>query len=169
MSLVIACGPAGATPSSSPTPFPTLPPLATPSPTPSPSPTPARTPAPLPTATKAGAPVRYVAMGASDTVGVGSVDPSTGSWPSRIAAVLPPGSTYRNLGVSGSLAAQAARDQLPSAVAEDPDLVTIWLAVNDINAQVSDKDYATALNAIVDGLTKTTHARIFIGNVPDLR
>ena len=83
--------------------------------------------------------------------------------------LLPPGSTYRNLGVAGSLAAQAAHEQLPTAVAEDPDLVTIWLAVNDINAQVSDKDYATALNAIVDGLTKTTHARIFIGDVPDLR
>ena len=108
-------------------------------------------------------------MGASDTVGVGSALPSTGSWPSRLAMLLPPGSTYRNLGVSGSLAAQAAREQLPAAIAERPDLVTIWLAVNDLNAQVSDADYSAAMKTILDGLMKGTSARIFVGNVPDLR
>ncbi len=113
--------------------------------------------------------MHYVAIGASDTVGVGAVDPSTGAWPSRIAVLLPPGSTYRNLGVSGSLAAQAAREQLPAAVADKPDLVTIWLAVNDLNAPVTVKDYTSAIDAIVDGLVKGTSARVFIGTVPDLR
>jgi acyl-CoA thioesterase I len=71
--------------------------------------------------------------------------------------------------VSGSLTAQAAREQLPTALAEKPDLVTIWLAVNDLNAQVSPKDHAAALGSIVDALVKGTSARIFVGNVPDLR
>ncbi len=102
-------------------------------------------------------------------MGVGSADPSTGSWPSRIAALLPPGSTYFNLGVSGSLTTQAVREQLPTATTDKPDLVTIWLAVNDLNAEVIDKDYSAALRTIVDGLVKSTSARIFIGNVPDLR
>lgn len=174
MILVVACGPSAAAPSPSPSAPATTPPAALPTATASPSPTPlppsptTAPPAPA-AATSPGAPLHYVAIGASDTVGVGAVDPSTGAWPSRIAALLPPRSTYRNLGVSGSLAAQAVREQLPAAVADRPDLVTVWLAVNDLNAQVPDAEYAAALRTIVDALVKGTPARIFIGNVPDLR
>src|SRR5438105_15248802 len=46
---------------------------------------------------------RYVAIGASDTVGVGASDPRTGSWPARVASRLPVGAEYVNLGVSGSI------------------------------------------------------------------
>ncbi|HKC89710.1 MAG TPA: hypothetical protein VKE23_00105 [Candidatus Limnocylindria bacterium] len=62
--------------------------------------------------------IRYVAIGASDTVGVGASDPAKGSWPSLVAARLPAGSPpYTNLGVSGSLALQAVTQQLPGAIA----------------------------------------------------
>lgn len=141
-----------------------------------PSPTPRPTPAPVQTSTPTASPaarasgeIHYVAIGASDTVGEGSLDPANGSWPSRIAALLPAASTYANLGVSGSLTAQAQRDQLPAAVRERPTVVTIWLAVNDMNALVSPPDHAAALRAIVDGLVQATSARVFVGNVPDLR
>ena len=115
------------------------------------------------------APERYVAIGASDTVGVGARDPATGSWPARVAAKLVSGSTYTNYGVSGSVLAQALRDQAPPAVAREPTLVTIWLAVNDLNAGVSPAQYGSALDAILDLLVQRTQATIFIGNVPDLR
>jgi len=110
-----------------------------------------------------------VAIGASDTVGVGATDPSKGSWPALLGARLPAGTSYTNLGVSGSLAAQATTQQLPAALAARPTLVTIWLAVNDLNAEIPDKDYSGALRTIVEGLVKSTSARIFIGDVPDLR
>jgi acyl-CoA thioesterase I len=116
-----------------------------------------------------GAAFRYVAVGASDTVGVGASDPRTGSWPARIAARLPAGTDYRNLGVSGSIASQAAREQVPAAIGARPQLVTIWLAVNDLNANLSPADYATALRSVVAPLVSGTIARIFIGDVPDLR
>ena len=112
---------------------------------------------------------RYVAIGASDTVGVGAADPRTGSWPARIAARLPAATDYVNLGVSGSQAAQAAREQAPAAAGLRPQLVTVWLAVNDLNAGVSAVDYAASLRAVVEPLVSKTQARIFIGNVPDLR
>lgn len=156
--------------------------LRTASPTPTRTPIATRTPAPTVVASPAASPsasatpivraagqTHYVAIGASDTVGVGSLDPLNGSWPSRVAALLPPGSTYRNLGVSGSLTAQAQRDQLPVAIREQPTIVTIWLAVNDLNAQVSAGAYGTSLLAILDALVQGTEARIFVGNVPDLR
>lgn len=123
---------------------------------------------PTPIARPPGA-VHYVAIGASDTVGLGSLDPAKGSWPSRVAALLPAGATYANLGVSGSLAAQAQREQLPGAIREQPTIATVWLAVNDLNAAVPPQDHAAALSAIVDGLVRATPAKVFVGNVPDLR
>lgn len=124
------------------------------------------TPTPTPTAAPA---VRYVAIGASDTVGIGATDPTTGSWPARVAALLPPGSAYVNLGVSGSVAIQAKDAQLPGAIAQKPTVVSVWLAVNDMNATILPASYREALGAIVDALVAKTDAKIFVGNVPDLR
>jgi lysophospholipase L1-like esterase len=123
--------------------------------------------APSPTAVVAA--VRYVAVGASDTVGVGASDPATGSWPARVAALLPPGAAYVNIGVSGSVATQARDQQLPAAIAQRPTVVSVWLAVNDMNASVTAAVYRDALSAIVDGLVTRTDAKVFVGNVPDLR
>lgn len=139
---------------------------------------PRRTPAPTlfitttaPTASpSATAPaLRYVAIGASDTVGVGASDPRTGSWPARLAGRLPLGTDYVNLGVSGSLAAQATREQVPAAVGLRPQLVTIWLAVNDLNASVPPTEYAAALRSVIEPLVSLPQPRIFVGDVPDLR
>jgi acyl-CoA thioesterase I len=123
---------------------------------------------PSPTAVVAA--VRYVAIGASDTVGVGASDPAKGSWPALVASRLPAGSPpYINLGVSGSLALQAVTQQLPGAIAQKPDVVSVWLAVNDLNATIEPASFADALGQIVDGLVAKTGATIFVGNVPDLR
>ena len=127
---------------------------------------PTTTPTPTPTASPA---VRYVAIGASDTVGIGATDPATGSWPARVAMLLPPGSAFVNVGVSGSVAIQAKDAQLPGAVAQKPTVVSIWLAVNDMNATIQPASYQDALAAIVDGLVARTDAKIFVGNVPDVR
>jgi len=114
--------------------------------------------------------VRYVAIGASDTVGVGASDPANGSWPALVASRLPTGSPpYTNLGVSGSLALQAVTQQLPGAIAQKPDVVSVWLAVNDLNATIEPASFADALGQIIDGLVAKTSATIFVGNVPDLR
>jgi lysophospholipase L1-like esterase len=128
------------------------------------TPSPTAIPTPSPTAA-----IRYVAIGASDTVGVGAADPASGSWPARVARLLPPGSAFVNLGVSGSIALQARAAQVPGAIAQRPTVVSIWLAVNDMNATIEPASYASDLGAIVDALVSGTEAKIFIGNVPDLR
>lgn len=127
---------------------------------------PTTAPTPTPTASPA---VRYVAIGASDTVGIGATDPATGSWPARVASLLPPGSAFVNVGVSGSIAIQAKDAQLPGAIAQKPTVVSIWLAVNDMNATIQPASYKEALGAIVDGLVARTDAKVFVGNVPDVR
>ena len=80
-------------------------------------------------------PERYVAIGASDSVGVGARDPATGSWPARVAATL----------------------------------VSVWLAVNDLNAGIDAAQYGASLDALLDLLVPRTRATVFVGNVPDLR
>jgi acyl-CoA thioesterase I len=125
--------------------------------------------APTPSPTTTGTAFRFVAIGASDTVGAGASDPRTGSWPARVAARLPAGTDFVNLGVSGSLAAQASREQVPTALGLQPQLVTLWLAVNDLNANVTAADYVVALRSVVEPLVSRTTARMFVGNVPDLR
>jgi len=127
---------------------------------------PTTTPTPTTTASPA---VRYVAIGASDTVGIGATDPATGSWPARVASLLPPGSAFVNVGVSGSIAIQAKDAQLPGAIAQKPTVVSIWLAVNDMNATIQPASYKEAIAAIVDALVARTDAKIFVGNVPDVR
>ena len=74
-----------------------------------------------------------------------------------------------NVGVSGSVAIQAKDAQLPGAIAQKPTVVSIWLAVNDMNATIQPASYKDALGAIVDGLVAGTDAKIFVGNVPDVR
>ena len=113
-------------------------------------------------------PLRYVAIGASDSVGVGASDPKTKSWPALVAARLPQGTSYTNLGVSGSTLAQAIVEQLPRATAADPDVVTVWLAFNDLAHAVPPASYRADLAKLLQSLLQT-RAKIFVANLPDLR
>jgi len=120
------------------------------------------------TALPAARPLRYVAIGASDAVGVGASDPAAKSWPALVAAAMPAGTVYMNLGVSGSTVAEAIGEQLPQAAAADPDIVTVWLAFNDLSHATPPATYRADLGRLLDRLLQTK-ARIFVGNLPDLR
>src|SRR5438876_12346376 len=145
-------------------------PAAQPSPTRGPTAPPSSAPSSAQPSATVSSGVKYVAIGASDTVGVGASDPAKGSWPALVAARLPAGSPpYTNLGVSGSLALQAVTQQLPGAIAQKPNVVSVWLAVNDLNATIERASFAESLGQIVDGLVQKTGATIFVGTVPDLR
>jgi acyl-CoA thioesterase-1 len=116
---------------------------------------------------QAARPTTYVAMGASDAVGLGARDPVTEGWVPRFGARLGSDARVVNLGVSGSTLAQALDEQLGPAIDAQPDIVTVWLAVNDLNARVSLDQYAADLDTLL-GQLETTHARVLVGNVPDL-
>src|SRR5690349_19355119 len=68
----------------------------------------------------------YVALGASDAVGVGASDPSTTAYVPRLIARLPAHAFALNLGVNGYTVKQALADELPPALAAHPTLVTVW-------------------------------------------
>jgi acyl-CoA thioesterase I len=113
-------------------------------------------------------PVVYVAIGASETVGVGADHPATQSWVADLARDLPRGSRLLNLGKSGALLAYGVQHELPAAIAGKPDLVTVWMAVNDINGRVPPALYRQQLDTLLNALQHRTHAAVYVGNVPDL-
>jgi acyl-CoA thioesterase I len=112
-------------------------------------------------------PLTYVALGASDAVGVGTDHPETEGWVPRFGAALGPGTRVVNLGVSGSTLSQALVEQLPPALDAHPDVVTVWLAVNDFNARVPLAEYEANLDRLLVALDRTG-ARVLVANVPDL-
>lgn len=110
----------------------------------------------------------YVAIGASDAFGVGTDDPETESWPSVLAGNLGAHAHLINLGIPGETVGAALQNELPVAEASRPDVVTVWLAVNDIADGVALDTYRAQLTTLLAGLRQTTHARVFVANVPDL-
>src|SRR4051794_29962122 len=114
-------------------------------------------------------PLTYVAIGASDSAGVGASVPDQDSWPAVLQRKLPSGSRLVNLGISGSLLHQAVDQQLPIALDSKPDLVTVWLAVNDYTARVPLEQYIADLDTVLGQLREKTSAAILVGNIPDMR
>jgi acyl-CoA thioesterase I len=111
----------------------------------------------------------YTAIGASDTVGVGATDPPREGWVPRLAGLLGPETTrVHNLGVSGTLIHSALQEQLPAAVKDRPNLVTVWLAVNDMNAKVPLESYTADLDQMLSTLAEQTRSAVLVANVPDL-
>ena len=113
--------------------------------------------------------VVYVAVGASDSVGVGSSDPIRGAWTQRFyRSALPISATFVNVAVSGSTTAQALQDQVPQALKLMPTLVTVWLNVNDIIHGVAPTDYRAELQSLVGQLRRGGATTVLVANTPPL-
>jgi lysophospholipase L1-like esterase len=111
----------------------------------------------------------YVAIGASDTFGIGTDDPYTQNWASDLAVELGPRFHLINLGIPGVLVHDALSLEVPIALDTHPNLITVWLAVNDIVARVPVNSYSHDLDLLVRRLQAgMPHAIIAIANIPDL-
>jgi lysophospholipase L1-like esterase len=80
---------------------------------------------------------RYVALGDSQTEGLGDGDERSGyrGWADRLAARLAdlnPDLCYANLAIRGKLAAEVHAEQLATALALEPDLATVLAGMNDL-------------------------------------
>jgi len=80
---------------------------------------------------------RYVAIGDSQTEGLGDGDEASGliGFADRLAAMLDslyPGLVYANLAIRGKRVADALAEQLPQALAMRPDLITVCIGMNDV-------------------------------------
>ena len=111
----------------------------------------------------------YVALGASDAVGVGADRPSTEGWVPLVAGELPASPELINLGISGATLDDVISQELPVAIDARPDWVTIWPGVNDLQQGVSLTTFKSEINALLDRLKQDTLARVIVLNIPDLR
>jgi lysophospholipase L1-like esterase len=111
----------------------------------------------------------YVAVGASETTGVGSDQPLRDGWPRVFHRnALPPGSVFVNMGIPGATIAQALAEEVSQALAARPNVVTVWLNVNDMTAGVAPADYERQLEALVKSLRGNGRIRVLVANTPPL-
>ncbi|MDX3637918.1 SGNH/GDSL hydrolase family protein [Streptomyces sp. MB09-02B] len=106
-----------------------------------------------------GAYLRYVALGDSQTEGLGDGDDERGlrGWADRLAERLDrhrPGLRYANLAVRGRKAGEVRAEQLAPALAMRPDLATVVAGVNDVlRPRVDLDEVAGHLEAMFAALT----------------
>jgi acyl-CoA thioesterase-1 len=108
----------------------------------------------------------YVAVGASETVGIGADHPKTEAWPRVLHDTTLRRSTFVNVGVSGATVGEALAVQLPVALAAQPDVVTVWLAVNDLTHLVPVRAYEQQLRTLVHELRRDGRTTVLVGNMP---
>lgn len=111
-------------------------------------------------------PHTYVALGASDAVGKGATDPKTDGYVPLLEQHLAKGSQFYDFGVSGITLGAALQQELPLALQKHPDLVTVWLAVNDLGRTPLPR-YEQELNQLLTQLA-STKAEIYVANIPQL-
>ncbi|MFJ3235582.1 SGNH/GDSL hydrolase family protein [Streptomyces sp. NPDC086787] len=117
--------------------------------------------------------LRYVALGDSQTEGVGDGDDVSGlrGWADRLAERLAmdnPDLRYANLAVRGRQAGQIRAEQLAPAIALRPDLATVVAGMNDVLRPRFDADEVVGhLDAMFAALT-AQGARVATCTFPDL-
>lgn len=116
---------------------------------------------------------RYVALGDSQTEGLWDGDDSVGlvGFADRLAALLHthhPGLSYANLAVRGRCIRDVLDEQLPAALAMEPDLVTVCIGMNDVTRPGRNFPRALAdLDELYDRLARTG-ATVVTTTFPDL-
>jgi acyl-CoA thioesterase-1 len=119
------------------------------------------TPAPAPT------PGVYVALGASETVGIGTDDPTRDAFPQQLFQLLGRSTVMYDFGLPGETTQAALNDELPPALAAHPTLATVWFNVDDLVAGVPVADFEARLDKLVGGL-RAAGARVLVANTPQL-
>lgn len=120
-------------------------------------------------ARSAAEPSVYVALGASDAVGVGADHPSSEGWVPLVSHGLPSDPQLINLGINGATVGDVIRQELPVAIDARPDWVSIWPGINDLRHDVSQATFTANLDTLLAQLTQQTTTRVIVLNIPDLR
>ncbi|MBQ0923385.1 SGNH/GDSL hydrolase family protein [Saccharopolyspora endophytica] len=116
---------------------------------------------------------RYVAIGDSQTEGVGDGDDERGlrGWADRLAekiAGLDPDFRYANLAVRGNLIGEVRARQLGPALELEPDLATVVAGLNDVLRSEYDGDAVAAQLDQMIGALSRSGARVATVTYPDI-
>jgi acyl-CoA thioesterase I len=124
----------------------------------------------VPSVSPSGRALTYVAIGASETLGFGADDPIRQAWTQVFyRTALPRAATLVNLGIPGATVQEALQREVPVAEGLRPDVVTIWLNVNDIVRGVQPTDYREQIVSLLRELRDGGEGPIvLIANTPPL-
>lgn len=113
----------------------------------------------------------YAALGDSLTAGAG-VAKYEESYPYLLAEELAAGGknkiTLKNFSYPGARTSNLIKDFLTPAVASQPELITLFIGVNDVFGNVSRATFKENYQTILDRLTKETKAKIYLIGLPYL-
>lgn len=114
--------------------------------------------------------ILYVALGDSTVKGVGASRPEAtyvGQLYAKVRGIYP-NARLLNLGVGGATSEDVVEKQLARAVAARPELVTLSIGPNDIEAGMRVERYEYNIARILTRLTRETHAVVVVSLVPDM-
>lgn len=123
--------------------------------------------------TNVAASATFVALGASDAVGIGATRPMEDGWAPLVAAGLPAGTRLVNLGVSGATLGDVLADQVPVALDAESRWVAIWPGPNDLRNGIDMGQFARQLDQLLGQLAgpgvRPGARTVAVMNLPDLR
>jgi acyl-CoA thioesterase I len=117
------------------------------------------------------APLRYIALGDSHTIGTATRSPAE-RWPDQLVARLDSAlrilELVANLGVNGFTSRDVIEVQLPEMPGLEPGFVTVLVGVNDVVQGVPEARYRENVSIILDELLRRLPpARILVVTTPD--
>ncbi|MEK7595353.1 MAG: SGNH/GDSL hydrolase family protein [Patescibacteria group bacterium] len=114
--------------------------------------------------------ITYVALGDSLTAGVGSSD-FTKTFPYLFASKLSQNNAVvklLNLGLPGGTTTDVLKDQLPQAISENPEYITLLIGINDLHNKQTLSTFKQNYYYILSQLLTKTRANITVINIPYL-
>ncbi len=115
-------------------------------------------------------PLVYSALGDSLTAGVG-VNNYQESYPYLLATKLSASGRVIELhdrGIPGERSSGLITNLLPLAIKDQPDIVTLFIGINDIHGLISAQTFKKNYNTILEALSTKTTAKIYVINLPYL-
>ncbi|HEY3210352.1 MAG TPA: SGNH/GDSL hydrolase family protein [Actinomycetota bacterium] len=123
----------------------------------------------VPSVSPSGPALTYVAVGASETLGFGADDPVRQAWTQVFyRTALPRAASLVNLGIPGATVQEALLREVPEAERARPDVVTVWLNVNDLIEAVPPSLYREQITKLLQDLRDRGHTTVLIANTPPL-
>lgn len=110
----------------------------------------------------------YVALGDSLTAGVGA-DEYSESYPYLLAEYFAGNDyqvTIKKRAIPGAKTSDLLNGLVPTAIRDNPDIITLLIGVNDIHGQISLEDFRNNYEKILERLSKETKAKIYLINIP---
>jgi lysophospholipase L1-like esterase len=111
----------------------------------------------------------YLALGASDAVGIGADRPEAEGWVPVVHRGLPNGTRLVNLGISGATLDEVLALEAPVVADARPSLVTLWPGPNDLRFGVDGAAFGAQLDQLLRSVRAAGEPAVFVLNLPDLR